>query len=121
MTQSYKITNGAGPEVWTEALTEWYEKARKSPKKQRVPMNGKSKDFCPNLLGGTLQKRRENHEKKKLCPCRGKCAHERGKVRGFWPKFPGSNPTKKAGKIMKRGICVHEGENVAMKVKSKGY
>ena len=53
-----------------------------------------------------------------MCPSRGKFAHE-GKNEGCLTKTPLWYLTKKA-KIMKRNNCVHEGENVPMKDKSKG-
>ena len=85
-----------------------------------VHMKGKRKGFWLKLIGGTLQKRVENHEKRNLC-FEGEFVPMKGKSDGFWPKLIGGGPHEKGWKIMNNATCVFERAYGHMKGKRKGF
>ena len=83
-----------------------------------VHMKGKRKGFWLKLIGGTLQKRVEKHEKTQLVFWRGICAHE-GEKWWFSTKTDRGGPYEKGWKIMNNATCVFERAYGHMKGKRK--
>ena len=81
-----------------------------------VDMKAKSKGFWLKLIGCTLGKRMEHHQKCNLCLWRGICVHEAEKER-FLIKTDGGFPKENGGKsgktqlvFMKGNMCLWRGQ-----------